>query len=42
MECVGTGSFSLMASVPMLVISPKYGLGLGAYGIHSLLFKYGA
>lgn len=35
------GSFSVMASIPMLVISPKYGLGLGAYGIHSLASSMG-
>ena len=35
------GSFSVMASIPMLVISPKYGLGLGAYGIHALASSMG-
>lgn len=38
---VGTGSVALMASVPMLVISPKYGLGLSAYGIHSFYSSMG-
>ena len=33
---VVTGSFSLMASVPMLVLAPKVGIGLSAYGIHAL------
>ena len=35
------GSVSVMAAVPMLVVSPKYGLGLGAYGIHSLASSMG-
>jgi len=36
-----TGAFSLMASIPMLVVSPKYGLGLTAYGIHGLTSSMG-
>lgn len=36
-----TGSFSIMAAVPMLVLSPAYGLGLGAYGIHSIASSMG-
>ncbi len=36
-----TGMFSVMAAVPMLVISPKYGLGLGAYGVHALASSMG-
>ena len=36
-----TGAFSVMAAVPMLVISPKYGLGLGAYGVHALASSLG-
>ena len=36
-----TGAFSVMAAVPMLVISPKYGLGLGAYGVHALTSSMG-
>jgi len=36
-----TGSFSLMAAIPMLVISPGYGLGLSAYGIHKITASMG-
>ena len=36
-----TGMFSVMAAVPMLVVSPKYGLGLGAFGVHALASSMG-
>lgn len=36
-----SGTFSVMASVPMLVVAPKYGLGLGVYGIHALSSSMG-
>ena len=31
-----SGSFALIASVPMLVLAPKTGLGLSAFGMHAL------